>query len=157
MPSDIAPLSDILRNSLLWSGAVSWVIAQGTKMLCGMVHTRRFDFGYMVSTGGMPSAHSAFTSGLATAAGLVQGWASPTFAIAAAFALVTMFDASTVRRAAGEQARLLNQILDELFKEHHLSEQKLAELLGHTRIEVFMGLLIGVLSAMLTVSLAMLM
>ena len=63
--------------------------------------------------------------------------------------MITMFDASTVRRAAGLQASLLNDIVDELFKEHHLSEQKLAELLGHTRLEVFMGLLVGVFVAMI--------
>jgi acid phosphatase family membrane protein YuiD len=63
-----------------------------------------------------------------------------------------MFDASTVRRAAGLQARLLNEIIDELFKEHHFSERKLAELLGHTRIEVLMGAIIGILAAMLVVS-----
>jgi acid phosphatase family membrane protein YuiD len=59
-----------------------------------------------------------------------------------------MFDASTVRRAAGLQARLLNEIVDELFKEHHFSERKLAELLGHTRLEVFTGLIMGVFVAM---------
>ena len=81
------------------------------------------------------------------------GLASPLFALALAFAMVTMFDAATVRRAAGHQARLLNEIVDELFKEHHLSERKLAELLGHTRIEVFMGLVIGVLAALLIAAL----
>ena len=60
-----------------------------------------------------------------------------------------MFDAQSVRQAAGRQARLLNQIVQELFKEHHLSQQKLAELLGHTRLEVFGGLLTGILVAVL--------
>ena len=55
-----------------------------------------------------------------------------------------MFDAQTVRAAAGKQARLLNQIVDELFTEHHLSENKLKELLGHTRVEVFFGMLTGI-------------
>ena len=68
------------------------------------------------------------------------------------YALIVMFDASTVRRAAGQQAKLLNDIVDELFREHHLSEKKLAELLGHTRLEVFMGLLIGVFVAITVVS-----
>jgi acid phosphatase family membrane protein YuiD len=60
-----------------------------------------------------------------------------------------MFDAQSVRRAAGQQARILNQIVAELFKEHHLSKNKLAELLGHTRLEVGAGLLLGVTMALL--------
>ena len=127
---------------------LAWVVAQMTKMLISFVKTRRLDFSYMVSTGGMPSAHSAMASGLASAIGLVCGFASPTFAVALAFALVVMFDASTVRRAAGLQARLLNELVDELFKEHRFSEKKLAELLGHTRLEVLMGAIIGILVAL---------
>ena len=76
--------------------------------------------------------------------------------VALAFAIVVMFDAATVRRAAGVQARLLNEIVDELFKEHHLSERKLAELLGHTRLEVFMGMVTGILVAMLVHSIPVL-
>jgi len=123
--------------------------AQFTKMLCGFYRTHRLDFSYLVSTGGMPSAHSAMASGLATAVGLSVGFGDAIFVIALAFALVIMFDASTVRRSAGLQARLLNEIVDELFNEHHFSERKLAELLGHTRLEVFMGMLIGIFVALL--------
>jgi acid phosphatase family membrane protein YuiD len=118
-------------------------------MLNGFCRTRRLDFRYLVSTGGMPSAHSALACGLAVSVGLQLGFGTPIFALALAFALITMFDASTVRRAAGLQARLLNEIIDELFKEHHFSERKLAELLGHTRIEVGMGMLVGIFSALL--------
>jgi len=139
----------VFRTPCFWSFVCAWLVAQFTKMLCGLVRTRRLDFSYIVSTGGMPSAHSAAVSGLAAAAGLTAGFGEPVFVLALAFALVTMFDASTVRRASGLQARLLNEILDELFKEHHLSERKLAELLGHTRLEVFMGAAMGVLVAVL--------
>jgi len=125
----------------------SWIIAQLTKMICGFYETRRLDFSYLVSTGGMPSAHSSLVAGLATALGLTAGFSSPVFALGLVFALVVMFDASTVRRSAGLQAGLLNDIIDELFQEHHLSEKKLVELLGHTRLEVFMGALIGVLTS----------
>ena len=72
-----------------------------------------------------------------------------------AFALITMFDASTVRRAAGLQAGLLNEMVDELFKEHRFSERKLAELLGHTRLEVFVGMVLGILIALLVNAAAM--
>lgn len=140
---------ELFFSACFWSAIVAWTVAQCTKMICGLLETHRLDFHYLVSTGGMPSAHSASVSGLATAVGLIEGFGAPLFVVAFAFALLTMFDASTVRRAAGMQATLLNQIVDELFKEHHFSEKKLAELLGHTRLEVVMGAIVGVLSAMI--------
>lgn len=143
---------DLFHNPCFWSAFLSWTIAQCTKMLCGVYRTRRLDFNYLVSTGGMPSAHSALAIGMATAIGLVSGFDTPVFMVAMVFATVTMFDASTVRHAAGLQAKLLNEMLDELFKEHHLSEHKLKELLGHTRLEVLMGAIVGMLTAMIVVT-----
>jgi len=128
----------------LWAGVAGWTVAQLTKMLICLVQSNRLDFRYLVSTGGMPSAHSSLVSALTTAIGLTEGPSSPLFALSLIFASVVMFDAQTVRAASGKQARLLNQIVDELFKEHHLSENKLKELLGHTRLEVFFGMLTGI-------------
>ena len=133
-----------------WAALFGWLIAQGIKMICSLLQTRRLDFSYMVSTGGMPSAHSAMVCSLATSLGLCQGFDSAIFSLGIAFALVVMFDAQSVRAAAGEQASLLNQIVDELLHEHHLSEKKLKELLGHTRMEVFMGMLTGIATAFAT-------
>ncbi len=149
-----ANILDLFSNPCFWASFWSWTIAQSTKMLCGLAHTRRLDFNYLVSTGGMPSAHSALASGMAISVGLVSGFHSPVTVVAFAFAMITMFDASTVRRAAGQQARILNDMIKELFKEHRLSEVKLKELLGHTRLEVLMGCIIGVLTAMLVISLS---
>ena len=140
---------DIFKSVYVLTPFCAWTLAQLIKMLLSFLKTKRFDFGYLLSTGGMPSAHSALVSGLATVIGITVGFATPVFAVALGFALITMFDASTVRRAAGMQARLLNEIVDELFKEHRFSEQKLAELLGHTRLEVFMGMTTGILVAIL--------
>ncbi len=139
-----------MMNSLhpsFWAALFGWIIAQTTKMGCSLLETKRLDFSYMVSTGGMPSAHSAMACSLATSLGLCMGFDSAIFALGCAFALVVMFDAQSVRAAAGAQAKLLNQIVDELLHEHHLSEQKLKELLGHTRMEVFMGMLMGIATA----------
>ena len=130
-----------------WAALFGWLIAQTIKMGCSLLETKRLDFSYMVSTGGMPSAHSAMASALATSLGLCHGFDSALFSLGVAFALVVMFDAQSVRAAAGEQARLLNQIVDELLHEHHLSERKLKELLGHTRVEVLMGMLSGIATA----------
>ncbi len=140
-------------NPTIWSAVCAWFLAQGTKMLCFYARTRRINFGYLVSTGGMPSAHSCMAAALATSVALRVGTADPLFALSLAFALVIMFDAQSVRRAAGLQARLLNEILDEL-KERRFSVGKLEELLGHTRLEVAMGLIMGVFTAMLVHALA---
>ena len=132
----------------LWAGVAGWLVAQLTKMLICLIQSRRLEFRYLVSTGGMPSAHTALVCSLTTAVGMTEGFDSSLFAVSFVFSSLVMFDAQTVRAAAGKQARLLNQIVDELFKEHHLSEIKLKELLGHTRVEVFFGMLTGVATAM---------
>jgi acid phosphatase family membrane protein YuiD len=131
-----------------WAGVAGWLVAQLTKMVICLVQSRRLDFRYLASTGGMPSAHSALVSAAATTIGLTRGFDSAIFTLSFFFAAVVMFDAQTVRAAAGMQAKLLNQIVDELFTEHHLSENKLKELLGHTRLEVFFGMLTGIMTAL---------
>jgi len=140
-------LADIFMTPWFWSAFAGWTVAQSAKMLAGLIQTRRIDLRYLVSTGGMPSAHSAMTCGLATAIGLTQGFDAPVTLLAFSFAGITMFDAAGVRRAAGQQARILNQMIDDIFFDHHFSERRLKELLGHTRLEVFVGMLIGVLCA----------
>lgn len=141
--------STLSENFSLWAALLAWLVAQSIKFTRHLVRAREADFRFFVSTGGMPSAHSAAVCAMATSIGLRTGWDSPIFATAACFALVVMFDAQSVRRAAGQQARILNQIVSELFKEHHLSKHKLAELLGHTRLEVGAGTLLGILTAFL--------
>jgi len=145
-PTTIEPW---FHNISIWSTVIAWTIAQAIKFTCCLVKQRRLDFTYFVSTGGMPSAHSAAACAMMASIGLREGFASSLFALSFLFAAIVMFDAQSVRQAAGHQARLLNQIIDELFHQHHLSQQKLAELLGHTRIEVFVGLIIGVATAIL--------
>lgn len=131
-----------------WSAFLAWMIAQAAKLVSALILTHRFDFRYFVSTGGMPSAHSAMVTGLAASVGITEGFDSVAAMIAVSFASITMFDAAGVRRAAGQQAMVLNQMIDELFHKHRLSEDRLKELLGHTRLEVFCGLIIGALAAM---------
>lgn len=140
---------NLFRNCYFWAAFCAWMIAQTIKMISGFRRTRRLDFAYLMSTGGMPSAHSALVSALATAVGLREGFGSAVFGVALGFAMIVMLDASTVRRAAGQQARILNEMLDELFKERRFSERKLVELLGHTRLEVFLGMIVGILVALL--------
>ncbi len=132
------------NNIWFFCAFFSWCLAQCIKMLLAFIKTRSVDMHYLVSTGGMPSAHSATVAGLATSIGITQGFDSPLFATALVYAIITMFDASTVRRAAGQQAAVINIIIHELLKEHRLQNRRLKELLGHTRIEVLMGMLTGI-------------
>lgn len=134
----------VFSNVPLWAAFFSWCSAQAIKLASDFVRTRRFDFRYFVSTGGMPSAHSATVSGLATSIGLVEGWDSSVLALSSVFAIITMFDAATVRRAAGLQAKVLNEIVDEMRKDRRLRAAKLKELLGHTRKEVLAGFAWGI-------------
>ena len=139
----------IFDNPTFLSAFCGWFAAQFIKLIWNLVKTKQVDFRYMISTGGMPSAHSAAVSAMATSAGIRDGIDSTTFAVGLVVALIVMFDAQSVRRAAGQRARLLNQIVQELFKEHHLSTNKLAELLGHTRLEVLAGMALGIATAVL--------
>jgi uncharacterized protein len=136
-------------NDAVSAALLAWLVAQFIKFTVAWLKVRKLDFTYFVSTGGMPSAHSASVSALAAAVGLQSGFHTPVFAVALWFALIVMFDAQSVRRAAGEQAKILNQLMDELLHHHHLSQQKLAELLGHTRLEVLAGSVLGILTAFL--------
>lgn len=146
-------MNSISHNLCFWTALVAWTFAQALKMAGRYATTRRLDFRVFVSTGGLPSAHTAMVCALTAQVGLVEGFHSPLFAVSLVFASIVMFDAQSVRRAAGQQARLLNQIVEELFRDHHLSQQKLHELLGHTRTEVFAGIVTGVLIALLMYSL----
>lgn len=140
----------ILENHLLWVSLIACVIAQGLKLLIELVREGKFDARSLFTTGGMPSAHSALVASLATGVGIKEGWDSTDFAIALLFAIIVMFDAAGVRQAAGKQARLLNQIVDELFQEHkNFNEEKLKELLGHTPLQVVVGVVLGVIIAIL--------
>ncbi len=98
----------------------------------------------------MPSSHSATVSALAVSVGLREGFDSALFAVAAVFALIVMYDATGIRRAAGLHAQLLNQLVEELQKlvERGFAREPLKELLGHTYLEVLVGALLGLLVAL---------
>ncbi|MFN8483801.1 MAG: divergent PAP2 family protein [Anaerolineae bacterium] len=144
-------IDGILRNQVLWAAAAGWIAAQTIKVIVHLLRYRKIDLRFYMSTGGMPSAHSALVSAAAWATGLLDGFESPVFAIAAIFAMIVMFDAQNIRWAASRQARILNQIVDELFQGHPISEERLKELLGHTPFQVFVGAAIGILVAYLII------
>ncbi|MEQ9550131.1 divergent PAP2 family protein [Coleofasciculus sp. G2-EDA-02] len=137
---------NILNNQVLLVALIACLVAQLLKLLVELTKDRKFNLRTLVTTGGMPSAHSALVTALAAGVGQTMGWASPDFAIATIFAIIVMYDAAGVRQAAGKQARILNQIIDELFQEgKQFNEDRLKELLGHTPFQVIVGSILGVL------------
>jgi acid phosphatase family membrane protein YuiD len=136
--------ASVLNNHILVVSLIACFLSQGIKVLIDVIVHRKFNFRVFVSTGGMPSAHSALVGALATGIGQTIGWSSPEFAIACLFAVIVMYDAAGVRQAAGKQARILNQIMDEFLSHEDFNEERLKELLGHTPIQVFVGLMLGI-------------
>jgi len=135
---------ELWQNPILVPSLLAWTAAQAAKVPVEWARHRRLDPRLLISAGGMPSSHAALVAAMATAVGLREGLASTAFAISAIIALIVMYDAAGVRRAASIQARILNQILDELFAGRPLSEQRLKELIGHTPTEVVVGALLGI-------------
>jgi len=136
-------LEAFFNNKVLIITFVVWAIAQGIKVLVGIVRERRFNFKWFIGTGGMPSSHAAGATALATTCGLHAGFDSVFFALAAVFALVTMFDAQGVRRSAGQQAVMLNQMLDDMYWKGKIEAERLFELIGHSPLQVIIGGLLG--------------
>ena len=141
-----APLLAILDNGPLWWGLAACGSAQLSKLLIELVVHRRWNPKVLVETGGMPSSHSALLTGTAACLGWQQGFDSPLFALAATLCFVVLYDAAGVRRAAGLTAARVNLLPDGLWPSTPELPQPLRPLkenLGHTRLEVLVGSLIG--------------
>ena len=141
-------MRDLVHNDTLIVAVVAWAMAQCSKLLIVPLRERRLDLPSFMSAGGMPSSHSAVVVALAARVGVNDGVASTTFAIAAIFAGVVLYDAAGIRRAVSIQARILNRMLEEVIEYQRLNEKRLLELLGHTPFEVFVGSLLGLLVAL---------
>ncbi len=137
---------DIIYNRVLLVALTASLIAQILKLGIGFAKDHKIDLRVLVATGGMPSSHSALVTALATGVGQSTGWSSIEFAIALIFAFIVMYDAAGVRQAAGKQARILNQIIDEFFQKegNEFNEDRLKELLGHTPVQVLAGSALGI-------------
>jgi acid phosphatase family membrane protein YuiD len=133
----------VWSNPTLWVPMAAGLLVQLIKFVTTWICQRQIDFRVLVQPGGMPSAHSAVVTALATAVGIREGTASTAFALACILAGIVMYDAAGVRRAAGRQARILNRIVEDLYHGHPIAEERLWELLGHTPFEVIVGAVIG--------------
>lgn len=128
---------------------IIWLLIQTYKLISDLITTRQFNFKRILGAGGMPSSHSAVVTSLATMVGKSEGLNSPMFGIATIFAFVVMYDATGVRRAAGKQAKILNKIVNTPGLTKEQVSEKLAENLGHTPVQVFVGAAIGIISGLM--------
>ena len=131
----------------LLSGLIAGFAAQLFKFLAKLIFHRKMDFRTLVTTGGMPSSHTALVVGLTTSVGLTQGWNSALFDVSLVFSFIVMYDAAGVRQAAGRQAKVLNEMVSQFQHDFKISVPRLQELLGHTPREVVGGAILGVLVA----------
>ena len=136
----MSEFSAFMDNSVLFWSLLSCLFAQFFKIIFNFFSTGKIRFGIMFETGGMPSSHSALITGAASGIGFQLGFDSPIFALAIAISLIVMYDASGVRKSAGIQATEVNKLSKIL---DPISEVNLKETLGHTKLEVFVGSLLG--------------
>ena len=134
----------IVDNKVLIACVTAWFTAQMLKILLTFYSSRKIDLTRFVGSGGMPSSHTSFVMALSTSIGRLNGWDSSIFAVSICFAFVVMYDAAGVRRAAGNQAKILNIIIEDLAHNKPLENEKLKELIGHTPKEVLAGAILGI-------------
>ena len=154
-------IADILSNRILVCGVLGWAVAQILKTLIYAMLNNEFRLERMFGDGGMPSAHSATVSSMATAAAIVYGFGSFEFAISAMLAIIVMHDAMVVRMETGKQGKVLNEMIDflrtegfvEAFKKndkmYEFWEASLKEFVGHTPLQVAAGAALGIILALI--------
>lgn len=135
----------ILTNKIFYGTVFSWFFAQLIKVFFYLYKRKKFNFYWLIDSGGMPSAHSAYVSCLTTMIGLKCGFDTPIFTFVLCFSIIIIVDAAGFRRAAGKQAKTLNEIIKNINQGQKIQYAKVKELLGHTPIEVFIGTLLGII------------
>ena len=129
----------LLFNPYLLTAIIAWTVAQVLKVLIEFLLLRRWNWALVFQAGGMPSSHSAMVSATALSIGLFKGFEQPVFAVASILAMIVIYDATGIRREAGRQAALI----EEIAKGKLSQTQRLQEVLGHTPGEAIMGMLLG--------------
>lgn len=140
---------DFLTNPVLLCAVFAWFTAQILKLFTTPYYKREFSVRQLLfGSGGMPSSHAAAVCATAISCGILYGYDSALFAVSAVLAAVVMRDAAGIRRSAGKQAKVINQITEELSQKRHnlldLRNVTLPELLGHTPLQVLFGALLGI-------------
>ncbi len=138
-------------NNIIIAPVCAWALAQVIKVLIGLIRKRQIDLRYFVSSGGMPSSHSATVSALATSIAMVEGIGSVAFGISVILAAIVMYDAAGVRQSVGRQSIILNRIIAELRDRRPIAEVEhtLRVFIGHTPFQVIVGSAMGIIVAWL--------
>ena len=146
-------LEEIISNQVLVVPLYAWAVAQLLKVFTRLAREKRLDLRYLVKSGGMPSAHSAMVSALATAAAGIHGLDSVAVGIAAILAFIVIYDAAGVRQSVGHHSVVLNRLIREFRFNRPISEWEhdLRELMGHTTFQVFAGVILGIIVALVLV------
>ncbi len=137
-------IQKLVTNKYLYVPLLLWFCIQVFKVICDLVKTKKFNFKRIMGAGGMPSSHTAVVTSLSMLVGKSEGFDSAVFAVALVFAMVVMYDAAGVRRAAGKQAHLLNKIIETPGLTGVEVQERLVEVLGHTPLQVIVGAIIGI-------------
>ena len=138
-----------ITNKYIYVPIILWFGIQLFKLIYDLYTTKKFNFKRILGAGGMPSSHSAVVVSLATLTGKYNGVDSAIFAISLIFAFVVMYDACGVRRAAGKQAKVLNDIVNTPGLSSLQVQEKLQEALGHSPVQVFVGAAIGLITGLI--------
>lgn len=143
-----AVLQSLINNRILITGAAAWAVSQILKILIHLGVHREFSLERLFGDGGMPSSHSATVTSVAVKSGLICGWDSPVFAVAAILAIIVMHDAMGVRLETGKQAKAINEIIEHLISSDDVDfgpDQALKEFVGHTPLQVAGGFCLGMI------------
>ena len=139
---------ELLQNQALWCAVAAWFIAQALKIPTYWLVEKKLDLMRFFGSGGMPSSHSAFVVSLAIMVGATEGFSTAAFAIAVVLAAIVMYDASGVRHETGVQGQVLNESVRKVFVDGQpITDVEHKELVGHTKVEVAGGFVVGVLVA----------
>ena len=141
---------DIFQNPVFLSAVIAWGLAQIIKVPTEYFRTKKINWALLLSSGGMPSSHSAIMVGATYGAGLFVGFDSPVFAVIFPITMIVIYDATGVRRQAGFHAEKINLLIRELLSGDFKAERKLREVLGHTPLEALAGVLLGLVTAHVT-------
>jgi acid phosphatase family membrane protein YuiD len=140
-------LLEVFSNRVLIAGAIAWSIAQIIKVPLNYLASGQWNWSLLLRVGGMPSSHAALVSAIAHAIGLFVGFDTAIYALAVAIAIIVIYDATGIRRQAGKHAEVINAMIRDLARGHPLPEEQLREVLGHTPMEAFGGMLLGLIVA----------
>jgi len=141
---------ELLSNKILIVAIIANFIAQMLKVPINYFKFKKWDLGLIFSTGGFPSSHTSTVSALTLRIGTDIGFGSPLFALSFIVAIITMIDASGLRQEVGRHSKTLNDLLQALKMGEIIGFDELEELIGHTKLEVLGGLILGIIVGLIS-------